>query len=151
MVYCENRCLDKQETRKKETRWSHIENGNEEPVEKCDGDANVGRSPPRGGKRGAVVRDLTPVEGENTHGKTMGNPKGVTGAVAAGKVNVIDAPGMDTGEAGMAAAKGEERWGKPERRISSIGTYLNFKRSALPFGHKFRSDRNVGPHGTHLC
>jgi hypothetical protein len=63
----------KREMRK--TRRSHIENGNEEPVEECDGDANIGRSPPRDGKRGAVVRDLAPVEGENTHGKTMCNPE----------------------------------------------------------------------------
>ena len=55
--------------------WSHIENGSEEPVEKCDGAADIGRSPPRHGKRGAVVRNLAPVEGENTHGKTMCNTK----------------------------------------------------------------------------
>jgi hypothetical protein len=61
--------------KRRETRWPHIENGNEEPVEKCDGDANISRSPPRDGKRGAVVRNLTPVESENTHGKTMGNPE----------------------------------------------------------------------------
>jgi hypothetical protein len=73
LVYCNTQINKKRERSK--TRWSHIENGNEEPVEKCDGDANIGRSPPRDGKWGAVVRDLAPVEGENTHGKTMGNPK----------------------------------------------------------------------------
>ena len=54
---------------------SHIENGSEEPVEKCDGAANIGRSPPRDRKRGAVERDLAPVEGENAHGKTMCDAK----------------------------------------------------------------------------
>ena len=54
---------------------SHIEDGNEEPIEKCDGDAGIGRGPPRGAKGGAEERDLTPVEGENTHGQTMANPK----------------------------------------------------------------------------
>jgi hypothetical protein len=63
------------EGERRKTRWSHIENGNEEPVEKCDGDAKISRSPPRDGKRGVVVSDLAPVEGKNTHGKTMGNPK----------------------------------------------------------------------------
>ena len=61
--------------RKKQIRRSHIENGNKEPVEKCDGDANIGRSPPRGDKRGAIVGDLTPVEGENAHRQTMADPK----------------------------------------------------------------------------
>jgi hypothetical protein len=54
---------------------SYVENRNEEPVEKCDTDARVGRSPPRGAKRGAREGDLTPVEGENTHGQTMVDPK----------------------------------------------------------------------------
>ena len=54
---------------------SHVENGNEEPVEKCDTEARVGRSPPRGYQRGAVERNLTPVEGENTHGQSMADPK----------------------------------------------------------------------------
>ena len=54
---------------------SHVENGNKEPVEKCDSEARVGCSPPRGYQRGAGVGDLTPVEGENTHGQTMGDPK----------------------------------------------------------------------------
>jgi hypothetical protein len=54
---------------------SYIENGNEEPVEKYDTEARVGRSPPRGYKRGASIGDLTPVEGENAHGQTMADPK----------------------------------------------------------------------------
>jgi hypothetical protein len=66
--------INKKRERSK-TGCSHIENGNKEPIEKCDGDANIGRNPPRGGKRGGFVRDLTPVEGENTHGKAMGSPK----------------------------------------------------------------------------
>ena len=60
---------------RKKTRLSYIENGNEEPVEKYNGGANIGRSPKRDGKRGAGIGDLTPVEGENSHGKTMDNPK----------------------------------------------------------------------------
>jgi hypothetical protein len=63
------------ESERNKTRWSHIENGKEEPVEKCDGDAHIGRNPPRGGKRGASEGDLAPVEGENTHGQTMVDPK----------------------------------------------------------------------------
>ena len=54
---------------------SYVENGNEEPVEKCDTEARVGRSPPRGREWGGDKGDLTPVEGENTHSKTMGSPK----------------------------------------------------------------------------
>ena len=54
---------------------SYIENGNEEPVEKCDSEACVGRSPPRGVKRVAGEGDLTPVEGEHTHGQTMADAK----------------------------------------------------------------------------
>ena len=54
---------------------SHVENGNEEPVEKYDNEARVGRSPPRHYQRGAVEGNLTPVEGEDTHGQTMANPK----------------------------------------------------------------------------
>ena len=57
------------------TRWSHVENGNEEPVEKCDSEACVGCSPPRDEKGSAVVGYLTPVEGENTHGQTMVDPE----------------------------------------------------------------------------
>jgi hypothetical protein len=66
--------INKKRERSK-TRRSHIENGNEEPVEKCDGDAKVGRSPPRSENRGEDEGDLTPVEGENTHGQTMADPK----------------------------------------------------------------------------
>ena len=54
---------------------SYVENGNEEPVEKCDTETHVGCRPPRVGKRGASEGDLTPVEGENTHGKAMCNPE----------------------------------------------------------------------------
>jgi hypothetical protein len=61
--------------KRSKTRWSHIENGNEEPVEKCDGDANIGRNPPRDVKSGADEGNLTPVEGESTHSQTMGDPK----------------------------------------------------------------------------
>ena len=40
-------------------------------MEKCDGDANIDRSPPRCGERGVEHDDLTPIEGENTHGQTI--------------------------------------------------------------------------------
>jgi hypothetical protein len=61
--------------RKAEATPSHVENGNEKPVEKCDSEAHVCRSPPRCGKRGANEGDLTPVEGDHTHGQTMPDPK----------------------------------------------------------------------------
>jgi hypothetical protein len=70
-----NTQINEKRDEKNKTRWSHIENGNEEPVEKCNSDANIGRGPPRDGKRGRIESDLAPVKGENTHGKTMGNPK----------------------------------------------------------------------------
>ena len=54
---------------------SYIENGSEEPVKKRDTEAYVGRSPPRDRERGAVKGDLTPVEGENTHGQPMPDSK----------------------------------------------------------------------------
>ena len=54
---------------------SYVENGDEEPVEKCDTDALVGRSPPRNGKGGAGEGDLTPIKGGDTHGQTMGDSK----------------------------------------------------------------------------
>ena len=65
----------RKKTRKAKSIPSYIENGNEEPVEKCDTKACVGRSPPRDGKGGFDEGDLTPVEGENTHGQSMANPK----------------------------------------------------------------------------
>jgi hypothetical protein len=74
-------CTTKADVQKRKKRErqnqcrSYIENGNEEPVEKCDIEANVGRSPPRGVRWGEGEGDLTPVEGENTHGQTMGDPK----------------------------------------------------------------------------
>ena len=54
---------------------SYIENGNDEPVKKCDSEAPVGRCPPRGDKWGARESYLTPVERENAHGQTMVDPK----------------------------------------------------------------------------
>ncbi len=54
---------------------SYVENGNDEPVKKCDSEPPVGRSPPRDDKRGAGECYLTPVEGENTHGQTVADPK----------------------------------------------------------------------------
>jgi hypothetical protein len=74
-VYYKSRCLEKEKTRKAKAMPSHVKNGNEEPVEKCDIEAHVGRSPPRGGKGGLEICDLTPVEGENTHGQTMADPE----------------------------------------------------------------------------
>ena len=50
-----------------QARKTHVKNGSEEPVEKDNGDSNVGCSPPRDGKRRASVGYLTPVKGEDTH------------------------------------------------------------------------------------
>ena len=61
--------------RKGKVTLSYVEDGNEEPVEKCDTEACVGRSPPRGRKWGADEGDLTPVKGGNTHCQTMANSK----------------------------------------------------------------------------
>lgn len=73
-MYC------KQIFRRRKQEWAkarrtHVKNGDEEPVEKQDGEANVSRSPPRDRKRGARVADLTPVEGENAHGQAVGDAK----------------------------------------------------------------------------
>ena len=54
---------------------SHVKNGDEEPVEKCDTEALVGCSPPGVYQWGSDVGDLTPVEGENSHGQTVADPK----------------------------------------------------------------------------
>jgi len=54
---------------------SHVENGDEEPVEKDDGDTDVGRGPPRDWKGRIVEGDLTPIEGEKTHGHAMVHAK----------------------------------------------------------------------------
>ena len=54
---------------------SHIENGNEEPVEEYDTEAPIGRNPPGGVKRVTGEGELTPVEGGNTHGQPMADPK----------------------------------------------------------------------------
>ena len=71
---CKTRYSESQVT--KEGRWSYVENREEDPVEKNNGDFNVGHSPPRGGKSGAPEgSDLTPVKGENAHGQTMGDAK----------------------------------------------------------------------------
>jgi hypothetical protein len=75
-VYCKaNVQKGEKKTRKAKENPSYIENWNEEPVEKCDNDARVGRNPPRGGERVAGEGDLTPVEGEYTHGQTMAHPE----------------------------------------------------------------------------
>jgi len=52
-------------------RKAHVKNGSEEPVEKDNGESNVGCSPPRDGKRRASVGNLTPVKGEDTHGHAV--------------------------------------------------------------------------------
>jgi hypothetical protein len=61
--------------RKAKAMPPYVENGNKEPVKKCDTDARVGRSPPRDSQRGAREGNLTPVEGESTHSQTMADPK----------------------------------------------------------------------------
>jgi hypothetical protein len=50
---------------------SHVENGDNEPVENDDGDADVGCGPPRDGKGRSDVGDLTPIEGEEAHRHSM--------------------------------------------------------------------------------
>jgi hypothetical protein len=52
---------------------ANIEYRDEKPVEENDGEANVGSCPPWTEKRGAVVGDLTPVEGYETHIEAMSN------------------------------------------------------------------------------
>ena len=77
-MYCKTRYSESQAIRERlrKAGWSYVEYREEDPVEKHDGDSNVGLSPPRGGKRGALEgNDLAPVKGENTHGQTMGNAK----------------------------------------------------------------------------
>ena len=75
-MYCKSQCSEKgKKTRKAKAIPSYIENGNEEPVEKCDSEARVGRSPPRAVKRVAGEGDLTPVKGGHTHGQTMADPE----------------------------------------------------------------------------
>jgi hypothetical protein len=56
-------------------RRPHIKNDSDEPVEKDGCEANVGSDPPRNGKRRHIAGDLAPVEGEDTHGHAMCNPK----------------------------------------------------------------------------
>jgi hypothetical protein len=65
----------KKKMRKAKEIPSYIENWNEEPEEKYDSEPRVGRNPPRGEKRVAGEGDLTPVEGEHTHGQTMAYPE----------------------------------------------------------------------------
>ena len=75
-MYCQIEISESQVTQKQrgKTRWPHIENREEDPVEKHDSDASVGHRPPRGAKRGAAeCSDLTPVKGENSHGQTVGD------------------------------------------------------------------------------
>jgi hypothetical protein len=49
------------------TRTPDVKNDGDEPVENNNGKTSVGCSPPRRGKRRAVIGDLTPVESENAH------------------------------------------------------------------------------------
>jgi len=58
-----------------QSKVSHVENGYEEPVEKDDSDPDVGCGPPRDGKGRSDEGDLTPVEGEDTHGQAMDDAK----------------------------------------------------------------------------
>ena len=67
-VYCDE-IVRKRERRK--TRTPHIKDGSNDPVEHDDSEANVSCGPPRDGKRRNDVRDLTPVECEDTHGHAV--------------------------------------------------------------------------------
>ena len=64
-----------QKARTQRNKVSHVENGDKEPVEKHDSDTDVGCDPPRDGKGRSDVGDLTPIEGEETHGHAMGHAK----------------------------------------------------------------------------
>jgi hypothetical protein len=74
-VYFMKEVLKRERTRRVKERTAHVKNGCDEPVEKDDGEANVGRSPPWNRKRRAIVGDLTPVKGEDTHGQAVGDAK----------------------------------------------------------------------------
>ncbi len=67
-MYCDE-IVRKRERRK--TRTPHVKNGSDDPVENDDGDANVSSGPPWNSKGRTVVRDLTPVECEDTHGHAV--------------------------------------------------------------------------------
>jgi hypothetical protein len=71
----QSRCSEEKKNSERQAMSSYVENGDNEPVEKCGSETHVGRSPPRGSKRDVGVGDLTPVEGENTHGQTMPDTK----------------------------------------------------------------------------
>ena len=58
---------------KKGCNGTHVENGDEEPVEEDDSGTDVSSSPPRDRKRRIVVGNLTPVKGDNTHRQTVDN------------------------------------------------------------------------------
>ena len=79
-------------TRKLVGARPHIKNDGDEPVEKDDCKANIGRDPPRDGKRRYIVGDLTPVEGEDTHGHTVRNPKQLV------DLNIVGSYPADPGE-----------------------------------------------------
>jgi hypothetical protein len=72
LLYCEKILRKRKQGRE---RRPHVKNDGDEPVEKDDCEANVGYDPPRHDKRRWIVGDLAPVEGEDTHGHTMCNPK----------------------------------------------------------------------------
>ena len=71
-MYCEERSRSENVGH---ARTTHVKNGGDEPVEKDNGETNVGCSPPRDGKRRAIVGDLTPVKCEDTHRQTVGDTK----------------------------------------------------------------------------
>jgi hypothetical protein len=74
-VYFMKEVLKRERTPGVKEGAAHIKNGRNKPVEKDDADANVGPSPPWKRKRRAVVGDLTPVKGEDTHGQAVGDAK----------------------------------------------------------------------------
>ena len=74
-------------------RRPHVENDGDKPVEKDEWEANVGCDPPRDGKRRYAIGDLAPVEGEDTHGHALPNPKQLV------NLDIVGSNPADPGEA----------------------------------------------------
>ena len=79
---------------KKKHNETHVENGDEEPVEEDDGATDVSSRPPRDRKRRTVVGNLTPVEGDDAHRQTVDNTEQLV------DLGVIRRYPADPGEAG---------------------------------------------------
>jgi hypothetical protein len=84
--------------RKRGRGKTHVKNGCDEPVEKDNGQTNVGRSPPRDGKRRAIVGDLTPVEGEDAHGQAVGDTEQLVDLCIVGSHPAYPGEARESGE-----------------------------------------------------